>query len=317
MVANEMIAVTEYDLIPGFPIPADIFIHLPTEGWILVARKGSKSSLSDLHVSQSQTVSSFFIKKTDYLQVVDQNVRVANVMLRRPEVSVLRKSDFLGKALDSVLRELREIGFQPSLAEKALGLAKSLIEVVRTGEELRQVLEAIEAQQSHHLKDSIAVASISVMMGRMIGWPPASLEILALGGYLSNVGYGQLPPELLNKSPNEMSMLELTAWHKHPQLGFELVAKIKSFPSEVSLIVLEHHENSAGTGFPLQKKESTLHQYSKVVAIAAVFAELIIKSPHNPSPMTAAEAIHFIERKLQVPYNASCWLALKRSLDLK
>jgi len=314
---TEMILVTEYDLIPGFPIPADIFIHLPTEGWILVARKGSKSSLQDLHVTQTQEGAAFFIKRTEYLQVVDQNVRVANVMLRRPEVSILRKSEFLGKALDSVLRELREIGVQPSLAEKATLLAKSLIEVVRTGEELRQVLEVIEAQQSHFLKDSIAVASISVMMGRMIGWPSSSLEILALGGYLSNVGYAELPAELLNKSPSQMSMQELAKWQKHPQLGNELISKLKAFPSEIALIILEHHENSAGTGFPLQKKESTLHQFSKVVALAAAFADLTLQSPHNPTPMNASEAVHHIERKLQVPYNASCWLALKRSLDLK
>lgn len=128
------------------------------------------------------------------------------------------------------------------------------------------LLTRLKATGVDRYEQAVSVAAYLLAFGRHLGLPREELSILGLGGLLMNIGYLQLPPELVNKrdalTPAEHGLLK-----QHVNLGEEIVRQSADFPDKVAMITAQHHEREDGTGYPLGLHANQLHPYGRMAAI--------------------------------------------------
>ena len=88
-----------------------------------------------------------------------------------------------------------------------------------------------------------------------------------------------------------------------------------SISDDIIAIVLEHHENAPGQGYPRRIRDFKMNPFARVVALADCFAEVVMKSVNNPNPKNAAAAVGFIEVTLGQPFHKPAFLGLKAALQ--
>ena len=74
--------------------------------------------------------------------------------------------------------------------------------------------------------------------------------------------------ELVQHSTETLSKEELENFINHPIKAAEIASQFKGVPSDVDIIIAQHHENCAGTGFPFKINHSLIAPLSCVFIVA-------------------------------------------------
>lgn len=313
---TELLVVNKADIIPGLPLPADVFVRLPTGRYVLVAKRGAKSSLHDLHVAEKEETESFYIRRSDFQACVDNNLRIAGILSRKSEIPVERRAEFLKVAVDSVFKEIENLGFRAESLDQTRATINSVLNMISSKEDYLKLMEKVNSLPGNYVRDAIAVSALAVLIGRRMGWQQsANLEKLALGGMLRDVGLKEISPLIIAKARKDMTTDERTTWETHPYRSAEILRTISGVPVEVIAMALEHHENGLGMGYPRKIRDFRMNPYSKIICLVDAYVDLTLKKSDGP-PRTSIEAIHHIEFTLGMPYNKSSFLALKKALEV-
>lgn len=102
------------------------------------------------------------------------------------------------------------------------------------------------------------------------------------GALLHDVGKLEVPADILNK-PSALSADERFIINQHPVMGQRLVSGY-GYSDIVMDIILHHHENEIGTGYPDGIKE--LPETTKIVAVADKFDALSEDRPYRSEKET-------------------------------
>ena len=93
-------------------------------------------------------------------------------------------------------------------------------------------------------------------------------------GLFHDVGLLGLPPDMLFKDETQMDKTELSLYTQHPVIAFLSFKTAKKF-LEISEIILSHHENFDGSGFPDGMKGSQIPLGSRIVAAVSDYFKII------------------------------------------
>ena len=85
---------------------------------------------------------------------------------------------------------------------------------------------------------------------------------------------------IINK-PARLSDEEMAQMRKHPQYGYEILARTRQLTEECRTIVLHHHERFDGSGYPLGLKGEDIHLYGRICSLADVFDALNSDRPYR------------------------------------
>lgn len=95
---------------------------------------------------------------------------------------------------------------------------------------------------------------------------PVEPNQLAAAVYMHDAGMALLPSEIIN-SQTELNDEQREEMKQHPVVAYELMRYMKSW-REAALIVLQHHEQVDGKGYPYGLRESEISEGAKIIAIA-------------------------------------------------
>lgn len=302
------------ELYPGLELPSDVFVMLSDNHYVQVAKRGSKSTLQELHAAGKNSNLRLLVKSVDFPKVVEQNVRISAVLLKRPDVDFNKRIRLLRTTLGSVLRQIHELGFDEQLVKHSKQVVADAVNLIQKREDYVLLMNVISELPGNQMKNALAVASLSILVGRALGWSPAQLEKLALGALFRDVGLTAIPEAIVRKPRSEMSSLERMTYENHPIKSGEILRKIPGIPPEVPVIAVEHHENALGLGYPYRTRDFAQSPLSKVVALADVFIELTMPMDHR-KPQDSLQALHTIEVGMGLPFNRGVFIALKKALE--
>ena len=102
-----------------------------------------------------------------------------------------------------------------------------------------------------------------------------SLNFIGLGGFLHDIGCSQLTFD-----PEELEVLtaeQRKEMWRHPEMGKRMLDGVKGVRSEVLDIILQHHEQPNGQGYPNGIRNTEIYPMAKIVSIADSFSALISK----------------------------------------
>ena len=117
-----------------------------------------------------------------------------------------------------------------------------------------------------------------------MGFGRPRLSKLVLGAILHDIGKQAIPLEILNK-PTNLTQEEVDLFQRHPLIGTQILGKLTIEP-EVLYAIRNHHERWAGHGYPDGLRSDEIDIYSKIVAVADVFDEVLSDRPdHSGIPL--------------------------------
>lgn len=311
-----MIPISINEFISGTKIPVDVFVRLSDQKFICLAKAGAETQKDQLTSYKNKEVHYLWVRKSEYNKVALHTVAIAGLIINQDNIELKTKSTVLTQAANTVFRQFDNAGISLELFQNAKQVTEATVAICETHRDIVRLLESVARFSDQLIGHSLAVSLVSVLIGQEMGWvKKVTLEKLALGGLLHDIGLKTLPKELVNKSLAEMNTEEMLQYETHAYRGMQLMISLGVVPDDVVSIVYEHHENSLGQGYPQRIRDIKIHPLAKVVGLADQFCYLTMKGLNNPNPKNPREAIIYIEHTMGQPFNKDAFRALKRVVE--
>lgn len=312
---NGLVPITMDDIAPNMSLPGDVFLKLSEDSFVVIGREGAREQFKDLHFFDKIKNANIYIKKPDLRKFSSQKVLSASEIMKNNKLPVETKIKSLSQALSTIFTSIDQLGFNREALDNTKFIANSVLKIIDDTPKLTSLMTIMNSISEDLVRHSMAVSVVSVLISQSKGWNnPSILERMALGALLHDIGLKEYTKEFLAKPRVEYTAEDLEHYQKHAFRGVEILKTVETVPQEVMAIVLEHHENSIGQGYPRSLRDVRLHPFSKVVALADAFCDLTFKHTQNPTIHTPEDALYFIEHSLGQPYNKECFIALKNVL---
>jgi putative nucleotidyltransferase with HDIG domain len=211
--------------------------------------------------------------------------------------------------LQNTLAGIISFGYekQPNFTEEDLAQARQLSDRVgvalsnaRLLEELsdfswstlKALARAIDAKSPWTAGHSERVTNFGLEIGKEMGFSEDEMDILQRGGLLHDIGKLGIPNKILDKT-ERLTKKDIQILQKHPRLGARILEPISTY-IDVMLIVLQHHENYDGTGYPDGLAGEEISKYSRIMAVADRFEALTANRPYRMA-VKSEDAAKFIQ----------------------
>ncbi len=207
------------------------------------------------------------------------------------------KNRDLAEAREAMSEAVYEVYAEEELSTETVELlqkqAEELIAKVSKNKPTAQILAMLTKQNSSVADHSVNVANISVFLAMVMGNNHhAVLENIYMGALFHDYGKAKIPPDVLNNtSGNKYSQ----AIQDHPIKGAASLKKLKGINKPVLDIVIQHHEQANGKGFPLSLKGDEIYGLAKIVSIANVFDNTCLENSKKDESEMYKSAIKVIE----------------------
>ena len=120
---------------------------------------------------------------------------------------------------------------------------------------------------------------IALAMGQEMRLDTSNMKSLEYAAILHDAGEIVVPYEVLTK-PAKLTGKEYEIVKGHPMAGVELIKHMKALKS-VTPIILYHHENYDGSGYPKGLKKEQIPIGARIMAVVSAFEAMITKRPYR------------------------------------
>jgi putative nucleotidyltransferase with HDIG domain len=313
---NPMYPISIDELILKPMIQVNLYVKLSDDKFVMVARAGANTSIDHLKKFKEKGLIYLYAKSNDFKSLVKQSISVAGMTVGNNAVDNISKLHVIENAIKSVYEEIHSIGVDYSVITHARLVAEASLTVVAGSPGLSDLVMKFSTMKDGFTRHAMMVSMVSTMLGQSHDWVKQStMEKLALGGLLHDIGKTKLPQDLMAKPVDRMSHDEKTIYRSHPEVGRQLLANVKDLPDDVLLMVYEHHELSDGSGFPRGLKDFQVSPLARVVSLANAFCDLAVQKDDPLTIHTAKRALEHIEVSRSYLYNKDALRALRRLLD--
>lgn len=314
--AEDFLPVPITEFVQGVTIPVDIYIRIGDEKFIMVGKAGAHSNIEQFKNYQNKEVSYLWVRKKEYYKITHQTITIAGIALSKKDLADNMKATMVTHSARAVFRQIEGVGFDLETYNNSKQICEAVLGLVEHHKSLADLLASLQSYSDQLMAHSVAVSSFAVMIGQALKYEKkATLEKLALGGLLHDIGMKALAPDLVKKPLATMSPEEIAQYETHSFKGMQMLQSLGIVPDDIVSIVYEHHENSIGQGFPQRLRDVKMHPLAKVVALADAYCNLILPNVNCPTPKNPREALMYIEHTLGVPYNKEAFRALKRIIE--
>ena len=280
-------------LIPGTEIPADLFLagfsrKKNKVEMIPATAKGEmfqpewrdnliQAGQDKVYVSLEETQALTFYFNEYTKKVVDN-----------PRTTRKEKSAFIHEMAAFNLRLLFSAELNQQAMEKAVGSTSSAVDMMlRDNQILTRISDLLKIDYSVY-SHSVNVSMLAMSFGQFLRMTPGQIRSLGLGGMLMEVGLAKIEPQLWNR-PVKLDDQERKKIMLHSRFGYDLLKTISAVPYDVLMIVVNHHENYDGTGYPKGAKGESIPHLARIIRVLDTYDALTSPRPHRPAqePMQA------------------------------
>ena len=141
---------------------------------------------------------------------------------------------------------------------------------------LARALDTREKEVGFH---SERVRRYTLVLAGTLAVPEPQLGEMARGALLHDIGKIGISDSILLK-PGRLDEAEWTEMHRHPQLGYDIIADI-GFLVDAAQIVLNHHERFAGGGYPRGLKGEEIPLGARIFAVIDTLDAMTSDRPYR------------------------------------
>lgn len=138
----------------------------------------------------------------------------------------------------------------------------------------------LQKQDDYSYHHSIATSVWAVVLGRHLGFDRRSLDKLAIGGMLLDIGKTRLPQELLQK-PDRLSPHEADLMCQHVDFSLDMVKSSKNISRDILDMIESHHERYDGSGYPHGLAGADIPVYGRIAGIVDCYDAMVTHRPYQ------------------------------------
>jgi len=195
---------------------------------------------------------------------------------------------FISKPIDAdELTSQVKVMLRIKKAEDKLRLEKDILEemVQKRTEKIKRVQEnmmltiarIIGTKDPYIAGHHERVSQLAVAIAREMLIPEEQIEGIRVTSMVHDIGKINVPAEILSK-PGKLTDIEFGLIQQHTTTGYEVLKTI-DYPWPIAEIVLQHHENINGTGYPYGLKDGDILIEAQIIRVADVVEAM---SSHRP-----------------------------------
>jgi HD-GYP domain-containing protein (c-di-GMP phosphodiesterase class II) len=139
---------------------------------------------------------------------------------------------------------------------------------------------------------SVNVCMLAAAMMLFLGKSNRESRLLGSAGLFHDLGLTRVSNEILYKS-EDLTQEEWEEFQKHPLIGMQMLKHCSSIPVEGVRLVLEHHENANGTGYPEGLALHRQHPWTRILHLLDAYDNLTTFRNNRPaqSPFAALKSL--------------------------
>ena len=142
----------------------------------------------------------------------------------------------------------------------------------------------IQPSQENRDKNYLVIHSMrstvyAIVIGLQLKFPIHKLIELGVSCILHEIGMIRLPPQLYMGN-KVLTPAEKNAILTHPVISYNILRDF-SFPLNICLGVLEHHERENGEGYPRKLSKEKISIYAKIIAVACSYEAVTAPRPYK------------------------------------
>ncbi len=270
----------------------DALQMLRTEGYFLVITDIAMAEMDGLTLLHE-------IKQADAdIELVDitgsQNIESTIQAMRKGAFDYFTKPFLFDEVASTVDRVCEKKRLQIAATELEVVKEKQRVERRAMMEATFGLAQAVEEKDRYTKGHSERVASLSVDLASRLGFTHDRLDRVRIAGLLHDVGKIAIPGEVLGKR-EPLTKSEYLLIKKHPEIGARILSPM-SFLQDIIPVILHHHENYDGTGYPAGLKGDEIPVEAMIIKVCDTFDAVTSNRPYR-RPMTSREALDLIERE--------------------
>lgn len=143
----------------------------------------------------------------------------------------------------------------------------------------RDLLVTLETRDRFTGQHCVRVAAIALNFARHLGLPQTDVELLKTASHLHDIGKVEISKTILLKR-GRLTSAERAIIESHPGQGVRIAAPLYLVPEEQE-IILHHHEQWDGRGYPLGLVGEQIPLLCRLVSLADVFEALTSDRPYR------------------------------------
>ncbi|MBB6622294.1 diguanylate cyclase [Clostridium gasigenes] len=144
---------------------------------------------------------------------------------------------------------------------------------------IKTLISVINAKDKYTYAHSERLVFYSRLLAHKLNLSKIDTDTLVYGAYMHDIGKINISKEILiKKMPLTKEEWELLK--EHPQNGIDIIKPVQSLEKIVPLI-LHHHENYNGTGYPNKLKGEDIPYLARVLTVVDSFDAMTSNRPYN------------------------------------
>src|SRR3989338_7778281 len=177
---------------------------------------------------------------------------------------------------------------------------------------LAQEVNAKDPYTAGHLK---GVERLGIMTAQEMGYDLSGRkkDVLVASLHLHDVGKIGVPDHILLK-PASLTEEEWKIMRQHPSKGAKILEPLSGF-KEVANVVLHHHENYDGSGYPDGLKGEKIPLEARIVSLADYFDALATARPYK-EPLSKDQSIRYVKEMTGRKFDPKVAAAFLKVVDL-
>ena len=217
----------------------------------------------------------------ELLVLIQQSLEQYELVLENRRLSELtstqnKELNELNKNLEEKVNERTLEIRQKNIALKEANkqLEESFLDTIRL---LSSLIETLNPELGRHMKQ---VARLARGVAEEYGLDREDLNQIEMAGMIHDIGMLGLPKTTLLKDEKDMGVAEFKMYRQHPAIASICLETVERL-DKVAEIVLYHHENFDGSGFPNGLKEDEIPLGSRIIGAVADYCSIIYMWPKD------------------------------------
>ncbi len=291
-------------------ITFDLYVNLPlNQKYLLYRKKGGVLATSNLVKFSTGNVKNFFIHKDDYNEFVKYvAVRIKSLVGKETGSEESKKvMTAAAKAILSSTFAEADPAMTGALISNLNDITSMIIDSAlesskKYNKETFKKFCELAKRGTDYQKHPVNVTSLAVLMTLGLGYNNEKiLSDMAMAGLLHDIGTSKLSPSVIAKahSPEQLNYVERAGLYRHPEYTLQILKekKVKASPFFETLVI-QHHEEFNGFGYPRGVRGFNLNELAQVLRVADELDHLICSgySSTSESKVSVTELMDRLHR---------------------
>jgi HD-GYP domain-containing protein (c-di-GMP phosphodiesterase class II) len=279
---SEYIAITKDSIIEDTQIDFDLYLRNGSNGnykYVLFSRGNEQLTPERREELLSRGAKKLYISTEDtdkYLKYQEKNL---NEIINNENKSTLEKSGAVYQVAENIVHDLLDDPKTGQNMKRASEWVNSTVKHIIQDENAFSGLFEVASHDYNTYTHSVNTSVIGLLFGKYLSLTQHELDCLGIGLLLHDIGKLSIPPKVINKA-GTVSGDDLKVIKKHPKAGLELLEHRNYIDGSTLKVVIQHHENQDGTGYPYGIGGSDIHLFGSISRIIDVYDAMTSDRPY-------------------------------------